>query len=44
MRSIEILMNEHRIIEKALSLLELAVTRIERGEDYRFLCKPIHNV
>jgi hemerythrin-like domain-containing protein len=33
MRSIEILMNEHRIIEKALSLLELAVTRIERGEE-----------
>ena len=33
MRSIEILMNEHRIIEKALSLLELAVTRIERSEE-----------
>jgi hemerythrin-like domain-containing protein len=33
MRAIEILMNEHRIIERALSLFELAVTRIERGED-----------
>ncbi len=31
MRSIEILMNEHRVIERALTLLELATIMIERG-------------
>jgi len=31
MRSIEILMNEHRVIERALTLLELAIVKMERG-------------
>lgn len=31
MRSIEILMNEHRVIERALTLLELATVKMERG-------------
>uniref|UniRef100_A0A7J3ZJI2 Hemerythrin n=1 Tax=Fervidicoccus fontis TaxID=683846 RepID=A0A7J3ZJI2_9CREN len=31
--SIETLMNEHRVIERALALLELAATRMERGAE-----------
>jgi len=31
MRSIEILMNEHRVIERALTLLELATVKMEGG-------------
>ena len=31
MRSIETLMNEHRVIERALTLLELAIVKMERG-------------
>jgi len=32
MKAIELLMNEHRVIERALTLLELATMRIKREE------------
>jgi hemerythrin-like domain-containing protein len=32
MRAVELLMEEHRVIERALTLLELAAAKMERGE------------